>query len=167
MNPSKVAPKAKRAALKFYDGVPKSILSGHVDRFNGIRIDTDKIDPSMTPEAFREQLQRTIQEYKTEGFRGVWLKLGKDRAHLAGVAVQEGGFSFHHAKEDYLMMTQWLPNSLNKMPGFASHYVGVGGLVLSNDRTKMLCIQEKKPPTELGPLWKLPGGLVESGESIE
>ena len=53
------------------------------------------------------------------------------------------------------------------MPGFASHYVGVGGLVLSKDRTKLLCIQERKPPTELGRLWKLPGGLVETGESIE
>ena len=31
----------------------------------------------------------------------------------------------------------------------------------------MLCIQERTPPTELGRLWKLPGGLVETGESIE
>ena len=65
------------------------------------------------------------------------------------------------------MMTQWLPNSLNKMPGFATHYVGVGGVVLNHDKTKLLCIQEAKPPTELGRLWKLPGGLVETGESIE
>ena len=31
----------------------------------------------------------------------------------------------------------------------------------------MLCIQERKPPTESGAVWKLPGGLVENGESIE
>jgi len=105
--------------------------------------------------------------YRSQGFRGVWLKLKKDRAHLAGVAVQDSGFSFHHAKDDYLMMTSWLDEGPNKMPGFASHYVGVGGLVLNKERDKMLCIQERKPPTELGRLWKLPGGLVESGESIE
>ena len=39
--------------------------------------------------------------------------------------------------------------------------------MLNHDRTKLLCIQEQKPPTELGRLWKLPGGLVEAGESIE
>ena len=53
------------------------------------------------------------------------------------------------------------------MPGFASHYVGVGGLVLSKDKSKLLCIQERKSPTDSGPVWKLPGGLVEAGESIE
>ena len=62
----------------------------------------------------------------------MWLKLEKKNMHLAGVAVQDAGFTMHHAKDDYLMMTQWLPRDQpNKMPGFASHYVGVGGLVLS------------------------------------
>ena len=63
------------------------------------------------------------------------------------------------------MMTRWLPQTLNKMPSFATHYIGVGGLVLSSDRQKMLAIQEKKPIIE--GLWKLPGGLVETGESIQ
>ena len=129
-----------RAAPKFFDGISQGVLSGHVDRYNGIRIDENLIEAGIAPEVFKAKLLKTIQTYKTEGFRGVWLKLGKDKAHLAGVAVQDGGFSFHHAKDDYLMMTQWLPNTLNKMPGFASHFVGVGGLVLSKDRSKLLCI---------------------------
>ena len=109
-----------------------------------------------------------MSEYKREGLRGVWLKLPKDRTHLAGVAIQDAGFEFHHAKGDYLMVTKWLPEDQpNKMPGFATHYCGVGGLVISKDKSKILCIQERKPPTELGALWKLPGGLVETGESIE
>ena len=77
MKPTKVAPKAKRAALKFFDGAPKGVLSGHIDRYNGISIDADKIAAGITPETFREQLTSTIQEYKVQGFRGVWLKLGK------------------------------------------------------------------------------------------
>ena len=65
-------------------------------------------------------------------------------------------------------MTQWLPDSPNTMPGFASHYVGAGGLVLNADGTKLLCIQERRPPAAVGrAFWKLPGGLVEAGESIE
>ena len=85
--------------------------------------------------------------------------------HLAGIAAQEQGFKFHHAKEDYLMLTKWLPQTPSKLPGFASHYVGVGGLVLDKERKHVLCIQEKKPLIK--DLWKLPGGLVETGESIE
>ena len=71
----------------------------------------------------------------------------------------------HHAKNGYVMLTKWLDkNSINKMPSFATHYVGVGGLVINNDRTKILAIQEQKPVIE--GLWKLPGGLVETNESI-
>ena len=51
------------------------------------------------------------------------------------------------------------------MPAFASHYVGVGGLVFNQDKTKMLAIQEQVQLTNKE-LWKLPGGLVEVGESI-
>ena len=62
------------------------------------------------------------------------------------------------------MLTKWLPEGPDKMPGFATHFVGVGGLVLSKDQTKMLAILETKP---LSPdVWKLPGGAVDPGESI-
>ena len=74
----------------------------------------------------------------------MWLRLNTDKAHLCGVAVQEAGFEFHHAKDGYVMLTNWLPeNQPNKMPGFASHYIGVGGLVFNKNKTKMLAIQEQ------------------------
>ena len=50
------------------------------------------------------------------------------------------------------------------MPAYASHYVGVGGLVFDSTQTKMLAIQERfylAPDT-----WKLPGGRVDTGEEI-
>ena len=67
---------------------------------------------------------------------------------------------------EYVMMTKWLDSSTpSRLPSFATHYVGVGGMVMNKDRTKLLCIQEQRP---LMPgVWKLPGGLVEAGESIE
>ena len=64
------------------------------------------------------------------------------------------------------MMTKWMPkNSASSLPSFSTHYVGVGGLVLSKDKQKVLAIQEAKPIIE--GLWKLPGGLVETGESLQ
>jgi 8-oxo-dGTP pyrophosphatase MutT (NUDIX family) len=63
------------------------------------------------------------------------------------------------------MLTKWLPNTPSKLPTYATHFVGVGGLVLDKERKNVLCIQEAHPLIK--DLWKLPGGLVEAGESIE
>ena len=63
------------------------------------------------------------------------------------------------------MLTNWLPKEEpSKIPNFATHYCGVGGLVLNRDRTKILAIQERRPIRK--DLWKLPGGMVETGESL-
>ena len=81
-------------------------------------------------------------EYKKEKFRAVWLKLSVDKAHLAGIAVQ-AGFTIHHAKDGYIMLAIWLPtDEENKIPSFSTHYIGVGGLVLNKDHTKILAVQE-------------------------
>ena len=89
----------------------------------------------------------------------------KEKTHLVGVAVQEAGFKFHHAKDDYILMTKWLQKEMqNKMPHFASHYCGVGGVVINKDRTKVLCVQERT--SWMLKMWKFPGGLAEKGEYI-
>ena len=51
------------------------------------------------------------------------------------------------------------------MPLYASHFVGVGGLVLNKDKTKILCIQEQR--SHFGKFWKIPGGAVDPGESLQ
>ena len=131
---------ATRKKSKVFDGSLHNALSGNLDRFKGITIADDQINASMKVEDFRTLLTNTISVYRAQGFRGVWLKLKKEQAHLAGVAVQDAGFSFHHAKDDYLMLNKWLPDTPNKMPTYATHFVGVGGLVLNKDRTKLLAI---------------------------
>ena len=62
-------------------------------------------------------------------------------------------------------MTKWLQKEMqNKMPHFASHYCGVGGVVINKDRTKVLCVQERT--SWMLKMWKFPGGLAEKGEYI-
>ena len=52
---------------------------------------------------------------------------------MLGAALMQGGFRLHHAKDDYVLVTKWLPEGVeSKIPEFASHYVGVGGLVFNN-----------------------------------
>lgn len=65
------------------------------------------------------------------------------------------GFVFHHAKSDYVLMTNWLSNEANKLPHYASHYIGVGGQdfvhyniksvigVVINEKNEILVIQER------------------------
>lgn len=63
-------------------------------------------------------------------------------------------------------MNKWLDESLpNHLPGFCTHQVGAGGFILSTDKKKILCIQEHN--SLMPGLWKLPGGLVDAGESLE
>lgn len=61
------------------------------------------------------------------------------------------------------MLTQWLPNTPNTIPTFASHYVGVGGFVLNENR-EILVIKEKNGPAT--GIWKIPGGMADPGEDI-
>lgn len=43
-------------------------------------------------------------------------------------------------RQDYLMLTHWLPDTENKLPPNASHQVGVGAFVL-NERREVLVVQ--------------------------
>mgnify|MGYP000539548657 CR=1 FL=1 len=93
------------ARSKFFDGSKRGLLSGNIDRYKGIVIKQDTI--SADANQFTATLNQSLDAYKAEGLRAVWLKLSKDKAHLAGVATQ-GGFDFHHAKKEYVMLTKWL-----------------------------------------------------------
>jgi len=85
------------------------------------------------------------------------------KSNLIPIAAKHG-FVFHHTKTDYLMMTHWLSEEANHLPHFASHYVGVGGMVINVEKESILVIQEKVAFREN--LWKIPGGLVDNNEFI-
>jgi len=75
------------------------------------------------------------------------------------------GFMLHHADVAYMMLTKWLPTDVpSTLPGFATHFVGVGGVVI-NDRTQeILVVKERSGP--ITNIWKFPGGMLELGEEI-
>ena len=128
---------------KVFDGRAIGALSGTIDRFKGITINSNLQEIKFEAE-WEQTLQKSIDAFKKEGLRAVWLKIPKQSLGLAGLCTSdEYGFEIHHAKQDYLMLTKWMDSSSeSRLPGFATHYVGVGGLVLNKERTKLLCIQE-------------------------
>ncbi|KAK3750650.1 hypothetical protein QZH41_012828 [Actinostola sp. cb2023] len=106
--------------------------------------------------------------YKTCGIRGVWLKLPINKSSLIPIAVErilfpQQGFEFHHCFPSFMMMTCWLPNEPNKLPTFATTYIGVGGFVINNDG-QLLVVQEKYRKSDH---WKLPGGMADHNFRFE
>lgn len=141
-----------RATYKFFKGRP--------DVFNGITVVTDE-QAWKNLEEFRSLLTASLHHWEKVSIRGVWLKISIHNADLVGI-IAKLGFVFHHAQPDYVMMTKWLPkDEPNMLPGYTSHYIGVGGFVL-NEKNEMLVIQEGYGKAA----WKLPGGTVDPGEEL-
>jgi len=108
--------------------------------------------------------QASLQVWRKEGRRGIWLRVPISLSHLVPLAV-EAGFVFHSADPTSLVMTQWLPTDEDSlMPLGASHTVGVGGFVFRADTKELLVVSEKY--SREGLAWKLPGGYVNAGESL-
>ena len=106
-----------------------------------------------------------IDEWKADGVRSVQIRFKPPKCHLMNVAAKRG-FFFHHAKqqEGYVLMILWLDEKVPcRMPPFAHHYLGVGGLCI-NEKREIVLIQENRSTDNR--LWKLPGGYVDAGERI-
>ena len=125
-------------AGRYFDGKALGLLSGAIDRYNGITIMSDF--DSITN--FDTTLGKSLDTFKTqEHLRSVWLKIPKQNLDVAHIATSKHGFDIHHAKPEYLMLTKWLDDSCeSRLPGYATHYIGVGGMVLNKQKTKLLCI---------------------------
>ena len=84
--------------------------------------------------------------------------------------ASQHGFYFHHANktEDYVLMCKWLDEKIaDRLPSYADHYVGVGGIVI-NEKREILLIQEQRSDGKgKNKPWKLPGGYVDHGEIIK
>lgn len=76
-------------------------------------------------------------------------------AKFASVSAKYG-FKYHHAENDEAVLCKWLPESReSKIPMFASHQVGVAGIVYRPDTNQLLMIQDKNMARQV---WKFPGG---------
>lgn len=168
---STIIPQAATADADVFEATDtdaeRKMLGHAADRYGGVIVD-DATLPD-TVDAFAAQLEASIAAWIAAGVRGVWLKIPKERAEYVGTAVHAGGFGFHHAEPDYVMMTRWLPtDEPDMLPPNASHQVGVGAFV-HDGKGRVLLVQERRGPAAAASrpdFWKLPTGLVEQGEDI-
>ncbi len=113
-------------------------------------------------ETFRRRLYHSLDEWRDRRYKLVWLEVPISKAALVPVAV-EAGFVFHHAVEDYVMLTRQLQYGAF-VPPYATHYIGAGGVVL-NDNKELLVVSERHRRGR-GPAYKLPGGALHPGEHL-
>jgi len=141
-------------------GALEEILAFAPNQFGGV-----VIEPAGLPaeaEAFRRLLQRSLDAWRSQGSKVAWLELPIERAALVPVAV-EAGFTYHHCEPHYLMLTCRLVEGAF-VPAHATHYIGVGGVVL-NQRRELLVVCERHRRTQQ-PYYKLPGGAILAGEHL-
>jgi len=139
--------------------------------YRGCLLDLTASTSIITVDAFEERLAPSLERWRTEGIKSCMLKLPIESAALATVAATEG-FCFHHVPLDgggrHVVLKKWLqPHLEDKVPPFATHQVGVAGLC--TDGGRLLLVKEWRD-TDTGRVpsaqWKLPGGLLDAGESF-
>lgn len=136
--------------------------------FDSAELDVDNMPVEDTAE-FGTRLWSTIDMLRAKGTTSIFLKVPMLFAHFIPIAGLYG-FKFHHAEGDVATMLMWLPHNVEcKVPPFATHHLGVGGVVLvpsdnpaDAGASKILVVKEK---SKIGG-WKLPGGYANLGEGF-
>jgi hypothetical protein len=115
------------------------------DTYSGIALHVQHLhgELSQNPIVFSQVLEASLNVWRVENKRGIWIHIPKSHAHLIQPSL-EAGFDFHFCEADKLVLKQWLPNSSSRLPLGPTHQVGVGALVLEDG--KMLVVRERSGP---------------------
>ncbi|TDH07348.1 hypothetical protein EPR50_G00105120 [Perca flavescens] len=139
-------------------------LTGKVDRFGGVTVNLADIGlpADISESSFSRLLQDSLARWKTEGKVAVWLQVPISLSRCVAAASTHG-FTFHHAKHDHAVLALWLGEGESRLPGSATHQIGVAGAVVDESNGKVLVVQDRNKTKNA---WKFPGGLSDPGENI-
>ena len=133
-----------------------------VNDFAGVITQSESLPES--PEAFAKQLKHSLAAWSDKGYRAVWLEVPIEKAALVPPAVQ-AGFIYHHAEASCVTLTLQLVEG-TYIPPHASHYIGVGGVVVNEDRELLVVSELYHSRRRSKPFYKLPGGALRAGEHV-
>ena len=137
-----------------------NLINAKKNLFGGCVVESAALPEN--PDEFTARLKYSLEIWKAEGVKVVWLEVSREKAQLIPLCVA-AGFVFHHAAENVLQMTLTLiPGST--IPPYATHYAGAGGVVI-DDKRRLLVVSERYKQMP-GRRLKLPGGALKEGEHI-
>ncbi|KAK6493901.1 nucleoside diphosphate-linked moiety X motif 6 [Huso huso] len=140
------------------------VQKGLLDRFGGVTVHVSEQDfpADLNITTFEGLLKDSLKQWRADGKVAVWLRIPILHSRFISAAASQG-FAFHHAEHDCSTLTLWLGEGPSRLPGFATHQVGVAGAVLDEATGKVLVVQDKNKTKNA---WKFPGGLSDPGENI-
>uniref|UniRef100_A0A8C6RKA4 Nucleoside diphosphate-linked moiety X motif 6 n=1 Tax=Nannospalax galili TaxID=1026970 RepID=A0A8C6RKA4_NANGA len=124
-------------------------LPSELDRFGGVLVHLRCLDTLL----FSSTFPTAVQQWR----RAVWLHIPILQSHHISPAASLG-FCFHHTESNSSTLTLWLGEGPSRLPGYATHQVGVVGGVFDESTRKVLVVQDQNE------MWTFPGGLSEPGE---
>lgn len=134
---------------------------GKVDHYNCLKFDCTRLSDSEPHN--HEYIVRGLEHYGSR-IKAAWVKLSSNQLHLLAMFVGMG-FVLHHCNSDNsILLYKWLRSSPSTIPEYSNHFIGVGGVVL-DDQDNILVIQIRNQARRVVP-WKIPGGYVETQESL-
>ena len=137
-----------------------------------VRVPTRDESDGKGDDFFLARLRASLDHWKQNDFTSAWLHVPASRSSLVESLTESSlSFDLHHvnATESTIVLKKWLrPNAEDKIPPFASHQVGCAGFVLSDDNEILLVREWSGSPSNRTPTkqWKLPGGLLDSNETL-
>jgi len=174
---------------------PSSLLPFTKLPYSGaeIRLDDDTTNDIQTysNDEFLDRLPPTLEYLISNDYMSCWIHVPISRASLLEHLCSDSsssrnthtdtttttplpfGFELHHTNTttQCIVIKQWIRQDGvdDKIPPYATHQVGCAGFVL-NDKNELLLVKEwSGPPSNRVPStqWKLPGGLLDMGESFQ
>ena len=139
----------------------KQLLEARANPFGGMVIAPGELPADAAEFALR--LDASLEQWTAGGIKAVWLEVPIGKSALIPEVVNRG-FTFHHSGDDYLMLTAILQEGA-WVPNFATHYIGIGGVVLTPER-ELLVVREIYGVAGRQPTLKLPGGALHPGEHL-
>ncbi|XP_051474601.1 nucleoside diphosphate-linked moiety X motif 6 isoform X2 [Apus apus] len=140
-------------------------LRERLDKFGGVTVDLGELNRSLRlePAAFGRWLRGAVWRWRQQGRVAVWLHVPILQSPVLAAAASQG-FAFHHAEQGSSTLTLWLGEGPSRLPGYATHQLGVAGAVLDESNGKVLVVQDRNRTLNA---WKFPGGLSNPGEDID
>ncbi|XP_035734948.1 nudix hydrolase 7-like isoform X1 [Vespa mandarinia] len=148
---------------KYIANMSIKCFQGHKDIYNGVTIHS--IEEPCPITVFSQCLQASLNIWSEQKKRTIWFHVHLSHSEWIPILVQKG-FKFHHAREEYVMLYNWLNKEIVcNIPPYAHTNLGVGAFVYNEKTSEILVVKEKN---YIGnQFWKLPGGYVEPGENID
>ena len=128
-------------------------------KYNAIELDLTVPEPALGVPEFAAQCSSAVARWRAEGKSSVWLKLPLTSEFFPAAAA--AGFTFHNAEGHVATLLLWLEDRPCSVPPFATHQVGVAGVVVDSNMRLLVCKDRHKNNA-----WKFPGGLADLGEDI-